>query len=206
LLLAYHLGVVFLPVRNAADIVTGALANLANRSLPAYAGLTTALSVVFVIVCVMGGRGQAFRASAFALVGVESALYAVLMRIAASYTIGRLGLLPGAPALGAFGGAVMSFGAGFYEEVAFRVVGFGFGLRVIRWLWPRSGAMSALAWAIVMALVFSAWHYLGPESFQARSFIFRGICGLAFTAIYVFRGFAPAVWTHALYDLWVLVL
>jgi hypothetical protein len=25
-------------------------------------------------------------------------------------------------------------------------------------------------------------------------------------AIYAFRGFAPAVWTHALYDVWVLVL
>jgi hypothetical protein len=173
--------------------------------LPAYAALTTALSVVFIVVCVLGGKGKAFRASAFVLVGVESALYAVLMRVAASYAVGRLGLLSTTPALGAFGGAVMSFGAGFYEEVAFRVVGFGLGLRVVRWLWPRGGLMSALAWGVLVALAFSAWHYLGPEHFQAKSFVFRWICGLVFTAIYVFRGFAPAVWTHALYDLWVLV-
>jgi hypothetical protein len=32
------------------------------------------------------------------------------------------------------------------------------------------------------------------------------MCGLAFTLIYAFRGFAPAVWTHAIYDIWVLVL
>lgn len=30
-------------------------------------------------------------------------------------------------------------------------------------------------------------------------------CGLVLTAIYAFRGFAPAVWTHALYDVWVMV-
>jgi len=32
------------------------------------------------------------------------------------------------------------------------------------------------------------------------------VCGLAFTGIFVLRGFGPAVWTHALYDIWVLVL
>jgi hypothetical protein len=54
--------------------------------------------------------------------------------------------------------------------------------------------------------VFSGWHYFGQfgEPFELRSFVFRWVCGLVFTLIYVFRGFAPVVWTHALYDIWVL--
>ena len=31
------------------------------------------------------------------------------------------------------------------------------------------------------------------------------VCGLVFTLIYVTRGFAPVVWTHVVYDLWVMV-
>ena len=37
------------------------------------------------------------------------------------------------------------------------------------------------------------------------SFLFRLVLGLVLTLIFVTRGFAAAVWTHALYDVWVLV-
>jgi membrane protease YdiL (CAAX protease family) len=65
-----------------------------------------------------------------------------------------------------------------------------------------------VGWAVVAALVFSGWHYVGAlgDEFEATSFVFRAVCGLVFTLIYVYRGFAPAVWTHAIYDIWVLVL
>jgi len=73
---------------------------------------------------------------------------------------------------------------------------------------PVKRALLSVGWAVVTALVFSAWHYVGDlgEAFELRSFVFRWVCGLAFTLIYAFRGFAPAVWTHTLYDAWVLVL
>jgi hypothetical protein len=51
-------------------------------------------------------------------------------------------------------------------------------------------------------------HYVGAlgDTFDMRSFVARGLLGLALTAVYSARGFAAAVWTHALYDISVLVL
>jgi hypothetical protein len=88
---------------------------------------------------------------------------------------------------------------------------FGVGLKVLFLLFtaltPTKRVLLSIGWAIVAAAVFSGWHYVGElgDPFDARSFVFRWVCGLAFTAIYAFRGFAPAVWTHTLYDVWVLV-
>lgn len=208
----YHLGVAFLPVRNAADLVTHELVNLAHNDLLAYSGLTVAIGVAFASVLLVLGRGHSLRWQRFLLVGLEGVLYAVAMRILAGYVVGRLHLDAGAPALpSAFAGAVMSLGAGFYEELIFRVGLFGLGLRVVRSVFgAQTGARRIFSWlgfAALTSALFSGWHYVGEfgDPFELRSFVFRFVCGLVFTVIYAFRGFAPAVWTHALYDLWVMV-
>jgi hypothetical protein len=212
--LLYHLGVVFLPVRNAADPVTTELTNLANHSLPAYAGLTLAVGVAFIVVLAATGQKRALEGKRFALIALEGTLYAMVMRFAASYAVGSLQLAP-APAAaahtsGVFAGVVMSMGAGFYEEIAFRVGIFGLGSLFFKALFGDGvrRLVCTLVWAVVAAGAFAAWHYVGSlgDSFDLQSFVFRTVCGLVLTAIFVFRGFAPAVWTHALYDVWAMVL
>jgi hypothetical protein len=208
--IGYHLGVIRLPVRNAADVVTSELVLLAENNLLAYGGLTLGIGAVFVAVLVVLGRGQALHWERFALVVVEGIAYAVAMRFAAAYVVGRMFL--GRVEMDGFTGLVMSLGAGFYEEVAFRVILFGLGAKLLAMLFPMAVPFKAklvtVGWAVLAAAIFSGWHYVGAlgDPFDAKSFVFRAVCGLAFTAIYVFRGFAPAVWTHALYDIWVLVL
>jgi len=207
----YHLGVVFLPVRNAADVVTSELIALANHNMVAYAGLTLLIGAVFVGVLLLLGRKQALEWERFAFLAVEATVYAVAMRFIAGWVVGKL-TLAGAPLGGGFSGAVMSAGAGLYEEIAFRVVLFGLGLRVLGLMFPMVDPLRprllAVGWALVAAAIFSGWHYVGAygDAFELRSFVFRWTCGVVFTAIYAFRGFAPAVWTHTLYDIWVLVL
>jgi hypothetical protein len=207
---AYHLGVIFLPVRNAADVVTRELVALSKDSIVAYSGLTLAIGAVYVGTLIVLGRGRSLRWERFALVAGEGVLYAVAMRLLAAWVVGRLFLANGVDSR--FAGLVMSLGAGFYEEVVFRVILFGLGARLILMLFPMAvplkGALVLLGWAVVGGAVFSAWHYVGAfsDDFDAGSFVFRWVCGIVFTAIYWFRGFAPAVWTHALYDVWVLVL
>ena len=44
------------------------------------------------------------------------------------------------------------------------------------------------------------------DPFALPSFAFRFVLGVVLTLIFVLRGFAAAVWAHALYDIWVLVL
>ena len=205
----YHLGVIFLPVRNAADLVTQYLVELANQSRLAYVAFTIGLGATFVAVLALLGRRQVFRWQSFAWLALEGVLYAVAMRLIAAAVVGRLSLGFGLERH--FTGLVMSLGAGLYEEIAFRVGLYGLGQRCLRVLWPSKlwwrRTSLAVGWAVVSAAMFSAWHHLGTlgEALEGRVFVFRTVCGLIFTLIYVTRGFAPVVWTHVVYDLWVMV-
>lgn len=213
--LAYHLGVAFLPMRNAADIVTRELVVLADDNLAAYGGLTLTLGTIFVSVLFMLGKGKKMELGRFALVAAEGLLYAIAIRIVANFVVGKLHLDAGAPdpkaEIGAFAGLVMSLGAGFYEEIAFRVILFGLGAKALcliaEPIAEERARLITFGWAIATAFVFSGWHYVGAfgDDFELKSFVFRWVCGLVLTAIYAFRGFAPVVWTHVIYDIWVLV-
>jgi hypothetical protein len=226
--LAYHLGVVFLKVKNATDPVTGPLLELSNGNREAYLGLTLAIGVLFAALFALAGRGQTFRIEKFVQIALEGVVYAVAMRFAADYVVGKLpiALAPAAPSPLAhpdvMTGVVMSMGAGFYEELAFRVLLFGLGAKALVWLFARQemglvqrsmrlslkAVLIMLVWAVLSAAVFSGVHYLGSlgDAIDVPSFVFRMVLGLALTLIFMTRGFAAAVWAHALYDVWVLVL
>ncbi|HEX4474173.1 MAG TPA: CPBP family intramembrane glutamic endopeptidase [Polyangiaceae bacterium] len=206
----YHLGIIFLPIRNAADVVTRELVALSDHNMAAYGGLTLGIGLVYVFGLGLAGRGHALHWQRFAWMAAEGVIYAVAMRLTANYVVGRvfLGDIPH----GAFAGTIMSLGAGFYEELVFRVVLFGLGLKIIGVFYPLTTqlrkAVVPILWAVVTAGAFSAWHYVGElgEPFQSDSFLFRWVCGLVFVLIYRLRGFAPVVWTHTVYDFWVMVL
>ncbi|MFO0669698.1 MAG: CPBP family glutamic-type intramembrane protease [Polyangiaceae bacterium] len=217
--LVYHFGVVFLNVKNATDWVTTNLLTLAEGSRPMYLLITAAIGVVFAGIFSWLGRGQAFRTSKFVQVLIEGTVYAILMRLAGSWAAGLF--LGPAGSEGVVSGVVTSLGAGFYEELAFRVVLFGLGGQAIVWALTGErlsaltggtrlsarGFFVTVGWAIVCALVFSGVHYIGPlrDSFALPSFAFRATLGAVLTLIYVTRGFSTAVWAHAIYDVWVVV-
>jgi membrane protease YdiL (CAAX protease family) len=220
--LVYQMGVVFLNVRNATDLVTAELLQVTHGDRLSYLGLTAGIGLATAAVFAVLGRGQSFSARKLIQIGLEGTAYAIAMGSAANWVVGKLFAGPHADAAaGTFTGVVMSFGAGFYEELAFRALLFGFGAKVLLWLFggraaataagrepPGVGAIAVmLVWAFVCAAIFSGMHYVGAlgDSFDLRSFIARAVLGLALTLVYATRGFAAAVWTHALYDVWVLV-
>jgi hypothetical protein len=220
----YQLGVVFLNVRNATDLVTAQLLDVAHGDRLLYLGLTASIGIVMSAIFAVLGRGQALEGRKLAQIAVEGAAYAIAMGAATSWIVGKMFAGPPATAVvaGPLAGLVMSFGAGFYEELAFRAVLFGLGAKVLVWVFARQrvalvggaqplslrAVLVMIAWALVCAGAFSGMHYVGAlgDPFDARSFVARAVLGLALTLVYATRGFAAAVWTHALYDVWVLVL
>jgi hypothetical protein len=102
---------------------------------------------------------------------------------------------------------MLSLGAGLYEELFFRVLlvtALAAGARVVLGLKPRGAGFLA---AVVGAFIFSAFHYIGPfgDELKLQSFVFRMLSGLAFSGLYLMRGFGITAWTHALYDAFLLL-
>jgi len=111
------------------------------------------------------------------------------------------------PKMGVGARLMLSLGAGLYEELLFRVILVS-GLLLLARRVLGFGTTLANTFAVALgALIFSAFHYVGPfgDPLRLDSFAFRTIAGVAFSALYVFRGFGITAWTHALYDIWVLV-
>ena len=217
-------------VRNGADVLlkSGFYA-LAGPRGPVVAGLVALLACVWVIVRDARGRTVEPRLFGLMLAEslLFAASFGIIVGAATAGLLGSLGGLAagaaGAPgvaaATGTLAGAasaggepvgrlglpaqlMLSLGAGLYEELLFRVLLVSVlalaGRRLAGWS-PRAAGTVAV---LVSAVAFSAFHYLGPygDPFTVQSFTFRALAGLAFSALYVVRGFGITAWTHALYD------
>ena len=100
----------------------------------------------------------------------------------------------------------LSLGAGLYEELFFRVILVSGLLYIFKYFMSKQWLAYTLA-MVVAALIFSWVHYIGAlgDPFALSSFLFRFLFGLALNALYIWRGFGMAAWTHAIYDIMVVV-
>ena len=103
---------------------------------------------------------------------------------------------------------MLSLGAGIYEELLFRVLLVGALAAAARALLGWRPLTAGVAATLLGAAIFSAFHYIGPygDRLQLYSFVFRMVAGLFFSALYLARGFGITAWTHALYDVSLLLL
>ncbi|HEX9165025.1 MAG TPA: CPBP family glutamic-type intramembrane protease, partial [Gemmatimonadales bacterium] len=140
---------------------------------------------------------------------IEAVVYALLLGLVAGaltqfILTGRLWVAQGgaAPALTVPVQLMVSLGAGIYEELLFRVLLVAgldaLAVRVFGWKPLGAGVFAA----VLGALIFSAFHYVGPfgDPWQLGSFTFRAVAGLLFSGLYLLRGFGITAWSHALYD------
>jgi hypothetical protein len=60
---------------------------------------------------------------------------------------------------------------------------------------------------VLGAFIFSAFHYVGPlgDTLELGSFTFRMVAGLLLSGLFLLRGFGIAAWTHALYDVFLVL-
>ena len=146
-------------------------------------------------------RAIPIRSAYFAGLLAESAAYAVVVAMLASRVVGLIFAAAPAPVGDVWTQLALSIGAGLYEELVFRVLLVG-GLALILRRLMADGTAAYVVAAVVGAAVFSGVHYVGAlgDVFAWPSFTFRFVFGLLLNVLFLWRGFGVAAWTHALYD------
>lgn len=207
--LFYHLGLLISPqAANGVDLFTRSMGYLAGLSWPVYLAAVLGLTAAYALAFRSLARKHRIDAKRFPLVLMEGGLYALLMGPVAGLLLSKLHVLGGwLEQMGPLDRMVASAGAGFYEELVFRLLGLG-GLL---WLLAKRGLkrwLAVLLAVVATSLIFSAVHYIGPGSdpFDLGSFAYRSVLGGFLAGIFLLRGFATAVWAHALYDVYVMVI
>ena len=109
---------------------------------------------------------------------------------------------------------MLSLGAGYFEELIFRVILYG-GITFAVFFTAKKIKSDAklkifkfftrFIVAIITATFFALSHHLFGEPFSNYAFLFRTISGLIFVILYELRGFGIAAYTHAFYDLWLVL-
>jgi hypothetical protein len=204
--LAYHLGILLIDQRNGVDWVSGLTFQLLDASVPAYVGVSVGLCVALGLAVFLLRKNGQVRPQALLPIVAESGLWAVVMLVSVGFAVERFvpAIASGSAIaqLGPFEKLVMAAGAGFHEEVTFRVVLFSGGARLLQYALQMRALPAFAAAATASSLLFALVHHVGPfgESVTLAALSFRTLAGLFLCALYAARGFAVAVYTHALYD------
>ncbi|PRQ06065.1 CPBP family intramembrane glutamic endopeptidase [Enhygromyxa salina] len=216
LFIIYQLGILLSRGLNGVDFVTASLVQLCERDLGNYLVILSSMLIAYAAILLLLRQRESFDPKAFVPVLAESTFYALSMGSIILFVMHRfVELVPGlstsselsaalATGLSFVDVVVISAGAGLHEELIFRLIGVG-GLS-----WLLAGAMpEKQAWVtalVISSLSFSLAHHLGPhgEAFAFAPFVYRSLAGVFFALVYQVRGLAVAVWTHALYDIYVL--
>lgn len=174
------------------------------------------LSITLIFVALLGifilyrerKRLSTLRISYFFTMLVEASGYAFFLALIINMTVsGLLQMVQASPveSLTVLQQLALSLGAGLYEELFFRVILVSALLLIFKQIFAKKYVAFGVA-MVIAAAIFSFVHYIGAfgDSFTLGSFLFRFLFGLALNAIYIWRGFGMAAWTHAIYDLMVI--
>jgi hypothetical protein len=214
LFLIYQVGVLFtMPMLNGADFVTTLLFASLGLTLKGYLLFLAGVVTLFAVAVGLLKRKQNFNGKVFIPVVLESAVYALTMGSLIVLLMTKVmgfspGLAVGLPQQGIVTRIVMSLGAGVYEETVFRLGLLAGSIASFEKLLGMSRWAAIAGGFILSSAIFSFVHYLPPmgDAFTFGSFTFRLLAGVVFAALFKLRGFAVAVYTHAFYDIFVLVV
>lgn len=185
------------------------------KTLFSYVGRDV-LSITLILVALLGiyvlykerNKLSSLKLNYFLAMLIEAAVYAFLLALLISTVVNNLLMIQAEPveSLSTMQKIALSLGAGLYEELFFRVILVSALLYVFKKLFNKNKRGLIVASAMILAaLLFSLAHYVGElgDPFTLGSFLFRFFFGLSLNAIYIWRGFGMAAWTHAIYDVMV---
>ena len=217
LLVVYEMGLLILrpsTVSWAGDVLRWLL----NGAFGRWGSLAFNLAVIVAIVAALvatrrtaGARRGGVNLDFFPTVLAESLAYAtiimMLVPLVIHYAVPLAQALPHGES-GVLDSLVLSVGAGIYEEIVFRL-GLMSAIYFALLKLTRESWFATVLAIFLSSVLFSVAHYLGgidmPTNEFIRSFGFRTVCGILFAAIYINRGLAVACYTHAFYDVLVVI-
>ena len=166
------------------------------------------IGIAFALIPVAKTRsyGVKLKANFFLLMLAEAFTYSLVLGGVLQSILRLSGLATGGPGNGALQNFALSLGAGLFEEIIFRVLLLNLLFFILNYIF-KNKVTTAVISVLAASFLFSLSHYIGSmaDSWELYSFMFRWIAGMIFTVLYFMRGFAITAYTHALYDIWVLV-
>lgn len=209
LFIAYEIGVAFTPAGNGVDFVTEWVYVAVGHDRGNYIIFNLVLAGLFIALILYLRTQHNLQVRSFLPMLFLSGIYALTLGTFILFVMDKLLGFDGLMQIGELGpGAklIISLGAGVHEELIFRLGLLAGGAYVIRALGLRHNWAVFIALAI-SALVFSAAHHIGPagEPFSLVVFTYRALAGTVFGVVFYFQSLAHAVYTHFLYDAYVLV-
>jgi membrane protease YdiL (CAAX protease family) len=205
----YHIGSLFLQstyINGADALIIRLLSALSVHSMFASA---LVLLACFIIWQVRTRASWQINSRKLLLLFAESLLFAVLLfTLFAYFPVLHSRATAGARAPGGIERLVLYCGAGIYEELVFRGFLLGLLMLVSTRLMHMKKTSAAVGSALLAALLFSLFHYVGPaaDRFSWGTFLQRTWGGLYFSALFVTRGFGVTAASHAFYDMLVGIL
>jgi len=200
-LAVYHVGTIVLQTTyiNGADALIVRI--LGSFSVHSMFGSALVLGACFVIWQLRTRASWKINSGMLLIYFLESLCFALLLLFAFGWLSTGLSFALGGLSQN-ISDLVLYCGAGVYEELVFRAFLLGLLIAVFNRAFRKKKA-GIIAAVVLGALIFSAFHYVGPsgDSFSLGGFFQRTLGGIYFSALFVTRGFGVTAASHALYDI-----
>ena len=196
----------FWGIRNAADVWIRTFLMAFDLQAQHITFVLIGISLALIPIAKSRARGIKLKANYFALMFAECLAFSLILGVVLQSILRLGGLSSGGPGSGLMQNLALSVGAGLFEEIIFRVILLNLLFLLLSPLLKKK-LVAAVVSVLLASFLFSLSHYVGTmaDTWQLYSFMFRWAAGLLFTVLYFVRGFAITAYTHALYDIWVLV-
>ncbi len=193
-------------IRNAADVWIRTFLMAFDLQAQLITFVLIGISLALIPIAKSRSRGIRLKAKYFALMFAECLAFSLVLGVVLQSILRLGGLSSGGPGSGLMQNLALSVGAGLFEEIIFRVILLNLLFLLLSPLLKKKIVAAAVS-VLLASFLFSLSHYVGTmaDTWQLYSFMFRWVAGLLFTVLYFVRGFAITAYTHALYDIWVLV-
>ena len=193
-------------IRNAADVWIRTFLMAFDLQAQHLTFVLIGISLALIPIAKSRARGIKLKANYFALMFAECLAFSLVLGVVLQSILRLGGLSSGGPGGGLMQNLALSVGAGLFEEIIFRVILLNLLFLLLSPLLKKK-VVAAVVSVLLASFLFSLSHYVGTmaDTWQLYSFMFRWAAGLLFTVLYFIRGFAITAYTHALYDIWVLV-